>query len=115
MRSGNLSRLAVGVLSVSLLAVACGGQSGPEPEDTSGAPARVTGVIVDIDSAGIDDIRAFTLRSEGQTYEIHIAEDVEYGFSLGHLQEHRVSSEPVVVDLEEREDGRLYALSIEDA
>ena len=71
------------------------------------------GVIIAIDSESIDDITSFTLKDGDNTYEIYIAEDVDYGFPLGHLSEHVQSAGPVTVETEER-DGKLYALSIED-
>lgn len=79
-----------------------------------GVPSRVEGVIIAIDSAAIDDVNGFTLKDGDVTYEIFIADDVDYGFPLGHLQEHVQSAGPVSVDLEER-NGKLYALTIEDA
>ena len=96
---------------LSLLAVAaCSapGQRGPA------APDRVEGVILEIDSEGLEEVRSFILKDGDQIYEIFIADDVGYGFPLGHLQEHLASNDPVAVDLEEREDDKLYALTIED-
>lgn len=78
------------------------------------APEQVTGVVVEIQSEGLEDVRSFTLRSEGETYEILIDTEIDYGFPLSHLNAHRASADPVVVDLDER-DGALYALTIEDA
>ncbi len=86
--------------------IAC---AGDEP-----APTELTGVILEIESEGLDDVRSFTLRSEGETYEILIDPELDYGFPLSHLNSHRATADPVVVDLEER-DGELFALSIEDA
>jgi hypothetical protein len=60
------------------------------------------------------DVSAFTLESGGENYEIFIAEDIDYGFHLSHLVEHRTSGDPVRCALEER-NGRLYATSILDA
>ena len=84
-----------------------------DPGEPTATPTRVEGVIVGIDSAAIDDVNGFTLKDGDVTYEIKIADDVDYGFPLGHLQEHLQSADPVGVDLEER-DGDLYALTIED-
>lgn len=102
-----------------LTAIACAeeqrrlpGESAPHGE-ASLVPSSVTGVLVDLQSKGLADVRSFTLKSGTNVYEIRIAEDVDYGFALGHLNEHLTSSDPVRVELEER-DGRLYALSIED-
>lgn len=52
-------------------------------------------------------------RREGSRVEVWIADDVQYGFDLEHLQEHEDSGDPVRCALEER-DGRAYALSIAD-
>lgn len=94
---------------VTVAACADTGAKGPA------APDQVTGVIVEIDSQSIDEVTSFTLKDGDVTYDIYIAEDVDYGFPLGHLQEHVQASEPVTVDLEERDDDKLYALTIEDA
>lgn len=102
------------LIAIAAVAGACGGS--PAPEAGNDAPPNpVTGVVTDVESAGIGDVESFTLTVRGRSYEFHIAEDVEYSFELGHLQEHRTSAEPVIVEHEEREDGRRYALSIEDA
>jgi hypothetical protein len=100
-----------------MIALAIGAcDDGDAPPDTSRpkAPDRVEGVVTDVTSENIDDVTAFEVRSEGQTYEIFIDPEIDYGFRLGHLQAHVVGSDPVIVELEER-DGKLFALSIEDA
>ncbi len=94
--------LLVGAL---LIGAGCGGG---EP-----APSALTGTIVAIDGEG-SDIRSFTLRSEGEDYEVFIAPDVGYGFDLAHLHDHETAGDPVRCRLEKRDD-RLYALSIDDA
>lgn len=86
----------------------CGGSAEVE------APSEVTGVVVDIESAGIGDIRGFKLKDGANTYDVVIDPDTEYEFNLGHLQEHLSGSVPIKVELEER-DGVLYAETIEDA
>ncbi len=90
-----------------LAATACGGDAAEPP------PSEVTGLIVAIEGEG-SDVRSFTLESDGEAHEIHIAPDVDYGFDLAHLHEHERDREPVRCDLEQRE-GRLYALTIDDA
>lgn len=108
-------RLLLFVLCGATIALAgCFGSPAPEAGDEV-PPNPVTGVVTDVQSEGIGKIRSFTLTTQGRSYEFHIAEDVEYAFDLGHLQEHRTSAEPVIVEHEEREDGRRYALTIEDA
>jgi hypothetical protein len=93
------------------LLVACGGESAPE----SGAPNELTGVIVDVDSERLGDVRGFRLRSEGETFEIAIDPDVRFDdFPLTHLSDHLASAEPVRVEIDER-GGELFATSVEDA
>lgn len=115
----------VGLLLVVLAIGACGGDDpAPTADDPAPTPIasppiasppdQVTGVLIDIVSSEIDDIQSFTLKDGDMQYDIFIAEDVEYGFPLGHLQEHLQMADPVTVDLEQR-DGKLYALTIEDA
>lgn len=100
-----------------LFAVACGGDDS-EPAGgeapAAEAPEEVTGVLLDVQSEGVGEVTSFTLKDGDDTYEIFIAEDVDYGFDLGHLNEHLTAGDPVRVPLEER-DGKLYALSIDDA
>jgi hypothetical protein len=95
-----------------LLGVACGGDDGDAPE--AEVPSEVTGVILDVESEGVGEVTSFELKDGDETYEIFIADDVDYGFNLGHLSEHLTTGDPVRVPLEER-DGKLYALSIDDA
>ena len=76
-------------------------------------PDQLEGVVTDIQSEGLDDVTSFKLRSEGETYEIFIDPDIDYGFRLGHLQAHLVGAHPVIVELEQRA-GKLYATSIVD-
>lgn len=101
--------------SMALLAIVAGmalagcGSDEPAVPDAS----ELVGTIVDVDDPG-GEITAFTLQSEGESYEISIADDVDYGFDLRHLKEHQATRDPVRCALETRGD-RAYALSIEDA
>lgn len=101
------------VLMTFVLVAACGGggETGQGADGLQGD--EVTGTILEVDSRSIDDIRSFTLRSEGETHEIFIAEDVDYGFPLSHLGEHKLSGDPVKVEIEHR-GNKPYASSIED-
>lgn len=112
MTTRSLSRLLL-ALMLMLSATACS-DDGVGVAPATEAPGEVTGVVTDIDSASIGDVQGLTLKDGDETYEILIDEEVEYGFDLGHLQEHLSGSLPVTVTLEER-DGALYALSIDDA
>lgn len=102
----------VGLLLIVLTIGGCGGDD-PGPTPVASPPDQVTGVLIDIVSSEIDDIQSFTLKDGDVQYDIYIADDVEYGFPLGHLQEHLQMADPVSVGLEMR-DGKLYALTIED-
>ena len=98
-------------IAVLLVALAggCGG-AGDGPD----APTVVEGMIVSLEhDAGT--LRSFTVRAaDGETHELFVADDVAYGFDLNHLRQHRAEGAPVRCDVEER-DGRLVALTIEDA
>lgn len=99
-------RLATILILPILLASACS----TEPE----APAEVTGLITAIEQSDRGPIASFTVDEDGQAYDIRIDRERDYGFDLGHLEEHLAQGDPVRVTLEEREDG-LYAVEIVDA
>jgi hypothetical protein len=99
-------RLLLAAVALIALAPGCGG-------DEAQAPAVLTGVVVEVRSQGAS-VEAFTLDADGDTYTIYIADDVDYGFDLTHLHEHRATREAVRCTLEERGE-RLYALAIVDA
>jgi hypothetical protein len=107
-----LNRAPLVVLAIVLVA-GCAG-AGDEAGSTRPVtpPRELTGLIVDIRGQG-RDVDSFTLRSDGEEYEIRIARDVDYGFELSHLREHESSSWPVRCTLERRQ-GALYALAIDD-
>ena len=101
------------LLLAALLLASCGGSETPAGL-ADGETKTVTGVLTDIDSAAIDDINGFTLKDGDEQYTVLVDDEVEYGFALGHLQEHLQDALPVTVEMESR-DGELYALSIADA
>jgi hypothetical protein len=103
-------------LLIALVLGACGDDDAPSNAGGGAeAPDEVTGVITAIEAHKGKHVTAFTLESdEGETYDISIAADVDYGFELTHLIEHRDEELPVSVSLEERS-GTLYALTIDDA
>ena len=95
------------VLTLACAALAaCGGEE-------SRPPAELVGAIVEVQSDN-GSVVSFTLDAGGEIHTIYIAEDVNYGFDLRHLHEHRTTGEPVRCTLEERGE-RLYALEIADA
>jgi hypothetical protein len=89
-----------------LLLASCGGG------DQGEAPSELVGVVTAVQ--GSPAVESFTLDADGDVYTIHIASDVDYGFDLVHLHEHRTTGEPVRCVLEQRGE-RLYALEIVDA
>lgn len=119
-------RLASFGLAVALVVSACSGSpmstvSPPRaptlPPAASPLPTSpVVGVIVDIVSAGLDKVTAFTIRTDsGQRLDFAIGV-LENGaqFPPGHLSEHRATLEPVRVYF--RVVGpSLVAYRIEDA
>jgi hypothetical protein len=111
--------LALALCCAALLVPACASDEGSE-EAASGelvaaedAPPEVTGVLLEIDSEGLGQVTSFVLKDGDARYEIFIASDVDYGFDLGHLNEHLTTGDPVRVSLEVRGD-ELYALAIDD-
>lgn len=97
-----------------MLSLGACGDDPPPAEEIPAVPNPATGVVTHVESEGIGNVTGFTLMTSGRSYEFNIDPDLDYGFDLDHLNEHRVSAEPVVVEHEER-DGSLVALSIEDA
>lgn len=106
-------------ISIALLAAlslglaACGDTDELPPPPPPPPPDRLIGEILEVREEG-RRVSAFTLEADGERWEIRIAEDVDYGFDLDHLYEHRDTGDPVDVLLEERE-GHLVALRIDDA
>lgn len=114
-----MRKLAIVLCCLAMLGAACGGDDegdspGGEAVASEDAPDEVTGVLLDVQSEGVGEVTSFTLKEGDDTYEIFIADDVNYRFNLGHLSEHLTTGDPVRVPLEVR-DGELYALSIDDA
>ena len=100
-------RLGLVLALATLVAGACSSSS-------ERAPDTLTGSIVEIERGDSDEIVGLVLEAEGEEWTIQIAEDVELGFDLEHLQEHMDQDLPVTVSLEQR-DGDLVALTVEDA
>ena len=73
---------------------------------------RVQGLITDIE---VQDGRtvAITVDSGDESTRILTPADVDYGFDLDHLEEHRDEKLPVSVKVQER-GGEEIALTIED-
>ena len=93
----------------------------PSPESSESPivivpDSPVAGIVSDIDSAGLTDVRGFTLRSSsGDTLEFVIG-TLENGdeFPPGHLVEHQAAAAPILVFFRE-ENGQLVVFRLEDA
>lgn len=104
-------RLATFLCVVATIFAACGDDPVPQQEDGA---TTLEGVVIDVQSGGLNQVTSFTLRHDDEETDIYIIEDHDYGFPLGHLNEHLSSGGSVIVTGETR-DGRVYADSIEDA
>ena len=88
------------------------------PASASDPPAdtvAVVGVVVEVDSGGLTDVRGFTLRTtDGQLLAFGLA-DLQNGaeFPPGHLAEHQLTASPVRVWY--RDGDPPQAIRLEDA
>ena len=60
-------------------------------------PSPITGVVIAVDSAGLGQVRGFTLRDPGgDAYDLQVGPlENAAEFSPSHLSEHMASSEPI--------------------
>ena len=91
---------------------------GTSPRDP-GTPANATavvGVIVGVESAGLDKVRGFNLRTTDQGTLVFVIGDLENGaeFPPGHLVEHQATAQPVRVWYRTK-DGEKVAIRLDDA
>lgn len=98
---------------VLLLCLFLGAACELDPNSAINVPQDIRGVIVEIEGDGLEDVEAFTLKSEDETYRIFISDEVEYDFPLGHLRSHQRGGDPVIVRVREEGD-QLIAVTIED-
>jgi hypothetical protein len=109
----NLRRLAPAIVGLAVL-VLVGAFVALNAQQAAGETE--TGVVIDIDSRGLSDVRGFTLRTtDGRTVQFRLGV-LENGaaFPPGHLNEHRATATPVVVRYR-IENGERVAFRIEDA
>ena len=116
---GRTRSLLVGViLAIAVLgagAVLLGGSGSGGTTEPSGAQS-VAGVIVAVDSAGLDKVSGFTLRTnagESLTFDLRALENGAQ-FAPGHLVEHQATGQPVRVWYRTANGIRL-ATRLEDA
>lgn len=92
--------------------------SDTSPRDPEGPPdtSSVEGVLVSVDSAGLGDVRGFTLRQPGgETLEFRLGElENPTAFPPGHLAEHQATAEPVRVWYRS-DGGERFAVRLDDA
>ena len=104
--SGRTAAVAL-VLFISAISCASRGSDGGEPISV------VTGVVIEIESRGLNEVQSFTVRSGERRVKIFVDGDTEFAFTPSHLNEHRATGEPVAVEVDRR-DGDLVALSVQD-
>jgi len=116
-RSRNLflAALVVVIALTGAAAVLLGGTAVRDPGAPAGAQAAV-GVIVGVDSAGLDRVSGFDLRTTDQGTLAFVLGDLENGteFPPGHLVEHQATAQPVRVWYR-TEGGVRVAIRLEDA
>ena len=76
--------------------------------------SEISGVVVEVESSGLTEVDSFSVRSDERTYEFLVTDETDLAFPPAHLNEHRVSGEPVAVSFVRRED-EYYALAVDDA
>jgi hypothetical protein len=107
------------VLVVALAATAAAAllvNGGTNRPGGSGNESSVTGVVVGVQSEGLDRVRGFTLRTQdGASFAFSLG-DLQNGvaFPPGHLVEHQATGQPVRVSYV-TDDGVNAAIRIEDA
>jgi hypothetical protein len=105
-------RLASVLLAIAIIG-GCSPQTVPPTPDVT---SPVEGVIIAIDSAGLADVRGFTLRvSGGFAFEFALGPlENPTAFPPGHLAEHQATSSPVRVFFR-LDGGRRVVYRLEDA
>jgi hypothetical protein len=96
-----------------VLLAGCGGDGSTSGDDGGDAPREVTGRITTIERTD-GRISALDVTSDGKSYRVVVAADIEYGFDLEHLEQHQSQHLPVRCPLEQRGD-ELVATAIWDA
>ena len=107
------------LVAVVALGVGAAALLGPGDSNGTATPSDaqvVVGVIVAVDSAGLDKVAGFTLRTsagESLAFDLRALENGAQ-FAPGHLVEHQATGQPVRVWYR-TEDGVRLAVRLEDA
>ena len=105
---------ALALLALVLLA-AC---AGPAPPPAAAPTQTARGVLVDVQSASLQQLSEFTLRTDdGQELSFTPApnfnQGVEHQMTPGHMRQHMALGDPVTVTYRD-DNGKLIALSATD-
>lgn len=73
----------------------------------------VTGVVVEIESRGLNEVESFTVKTGDRRVKILVDVGTNFSFAPSHLNQHRATGEPVAVEVDRR-DGDLVAVSVQD-
>jgi hypothetical protein len=86
------------------------------PAQATLPPSPIAGVVVAVDSAGLGQVTAFTLRlPDGSTFLLDVGTlENATEFSPSHLSEHQVTSRPILA-FYRLEDGKPVVYRLEDA
>ena len=68
---------------------------------------------MEVESSGLADVDSIVVSSDGERFTIRLDENTELDFPPAHLNEHRISGDPVRVEVE-KSNGELVATSIGD-
>jgi hypothetical protein len=120
------------IVVVALVVAACGGAAEtppgaaftPPPRTTSSAEpsasdvpeSPIAGTVTAVDSAGLSQVKGFTLHSVGGDDLTFVLGTLENGneFPPGHLAEHMAAADPILVFFRP-ENGKLVVYRLEDA
>jgi hypothetical protein len=102
-------RLLLVATCLALAIVSCGG----DEDRTGDAPSVVTGTVVEVQSQSLTEVGSFVVGQDEKRYTIYIDQNTELDFPPAHLNEHRISGDPVRVEVEEIDD-KLVATQIGD-
>jgi hypothetical protein len=108
MRRYPSGRYAAVAFVVVIAAISCG-----RGEGGTGSSSVVTGVVVEIESRGLNEIESFTVKTGDRRVKILVDVGTNFAFAPSHLNQHRATGEPVAVEVDRR-DGDWVAVSVQD-